>query len=200
MTRTRAALGLASLLSVCAASAALAVNPEEQLPNRQQEARARTISRELRCVVCQSQTIDDSSAPVAQALRKLVRDRIVAGDSDAQIVAAVTARYGDFVLLKPRFGWSTSILWLGPFAVLGLGAAGAVFYVRRQEEVSVDPSPLTDSERAALAQTLDAMNGPTGDDASDAQEPSAPPSAPATEAKLNPFVWRFMTHWPMRRG
>ena len=126
------------------------------MQNPQQEARARAISRELRCVVCQSQTIDDSSAPVAQALRKLVRDRIVAGDSDRQVVAAVTARYGDFVLLKPRFDWSTSILWLGPFAVLGLGAAGAVLYVRRQGEAPDEPAPLTEAESAALSETLKA--------------------------------------------
>ena len=147
---------LAILLSLSTAGAALAVNPEEQLQNPRQEARARAISRELRCVVCQSQTIDDSSAPVAQALRKLVRDRIVAGDSDRQVVAAVTARYGDFVLLKPRFDWSTSILWLGPFAVLGLGAAGAVVYVRRQDGVADEPAPLTEAERTALAETLKA--------------------------------------------
>ena len=156
MKRAGAALVLAALLSFSAAGAALAVNPEEQLQNPQQEARARAISRELRCVVCQSQTIDDSSAPVAQALRKLVRDRIVAGDTDRQVVTAVTARYGDFVLLKPRFDWSTSILWLGPFAVLGLGAAGAVVYVRRQSEVPDEPAPLSEAERAALAETLKA--------------------------------------------
>ncbi len=150
------ALFLAACLTLSTAGAALAVNPEEQLPDPQQEARARAISRELRCVVCQSQTIDDSSAPVAQALRKLVRDRIVAGDSDKQVVAAVTARYGDFVLLKPRFDWSTSILWLGPFAVLGLGAAGAIVYVRRQGEAPDEPVPLTEAERATLSETLQA--------------------------------------------
>ena len=154
MKREAAALFAALLLGLLPASAALAVNPEEQLSNPEQEARARTISRELRCVVCQSQTIDDSSAPVAQALRKLVRDRIVAGDSDAQVVAAVTARYGDFVLLKPRFDLSTSILWLGPFAVLGLGAVGVVAYVRRQGERAVDPTPLTEAERAMLAENI----------------------------------------------
>ncbi len=154
MRRTRAAFVLAALLSLSTADAALAVNPEEQLHNPRQEARARAISRELRCVVCQSQTIDDSSAPVAEALRKLVRDRIVAGDSDAQVVAAVTARYGDFVLLKPRFDGSTAILWLGPFAVLALGAAGAFVYVRHQSKASSEPAPLTEAERAALSETF----------------------------------------------
>ncbi len=91
---------------------------------------------------------------MAQALRKLVRDRIVAGDSDAQVVAAVTARYGDFVLLKPRFDASTAILWLGPFTVLGLGAVGALAYVRHQGEGGYDPAPLTDSERAVLAEDM----------------------------------------------
>lgn len=154
MRRLARAAAVGLVLSLAGATAALAVNPEEQLANPQQEARARSISRELRCVVCQSQTIDDSSAPVAQALRKLVRDRIVAGDTDRQVIAAVTARYGDFVLLKPRFDWSTSILWLGPFAVLGLGAAGAVVYVRRQSEIADEPAPLTDAERMALTETL----------------------------------------------
>ena len=145
---------LAASLGLAAAGPALAVNPEEQLANPQQEARARAISRELRCVVCQSQTIDDSGAPVAQALRKLVRDRIVAGDSDRQVVAAVTARYGAFVLLKPRFEWSTALLWLGPFLVLGLGAAGAAAYVRHQSEVDAEPAPLSEAERLSLAESL----------------------------------------------
>jgi cytochrome c-type biogenesis protein CcmH len=153
MRRLVSAVLLALSLSLSGAGAALAVNPEEQLPNPQQEARARAISRELRCVVCQSQTIDDSSAPVAQALRKLVRDRIVAGDSDRQVVAAVTARYGDFVLLKPRFDASTALLWLGPFLVLGLGAAGAFAYVQHQSGAVEDPAPLSDEERVALAET-----------------------------------------------
>ena len=153
--RRSAPVLLALLLGLSTAGAALAGNPEEQLANPQQEARARAISRELRCVVCQSQTIDDSSAPVAQALRKLVRDRIVAGDSDRQVVSAVTARYGDFLLLKPRFNARTALLWLGPFAVLGLGAAGALAYVRHQGEGGYDPAPLTDSERAVLAEDME---------------------------------------------
>jgi cytochrome c-type biogenesis protein CcmH len=150
MIRVSRTLALAALFALATAGGALAVNPEEQLADPRQEARARAISHELRCVVCQSQTIDDSSAPVAQALRKLVRDRIVAGDTDRQVVAAVTARYGDFVLLKPRFNLSTAILWLGPFAALGLGAGGALFYIRRQSETAAEPAPLSETERAAL--------------------------------------------------
>jgi cytochrome c-type biogenesis protein CcmH len=150
MTAAGRALIIATLFSLATAGTALAINPEEQLADPGQEARARAISHELRCIVCQSQTIDDSSAPVAQALRKLVRDRIVAGDTDRQVVAAVTARYGDFVLLKPRFALSTSILWLGPFMALGLGAGGAFFYIRRQSQTAAEPAPLTETERAAL--------------------------------------------------
>jgi cytochrome c-type biogenesis protein CcmH len=152
MTRVVAALLMAVSLGLSTAGAAWAVNPEEQLANPQQEARARAISRELRCVVCQSQTIDDSSAPVAQALRKLIRDRIVAGDNDRQVVAAVTARYGDFVLLKPRFDASTALLWLGPFLVLGLGAAGVAVYVRHQSSAVEEPAPLSDEERLILSE------------------------------------------------
>lgn len=154
MSRPRRILLAALLLSLASAGVARAVDPEEQLPNAHQEARARAISRELRCVVCQSQTIDDSSAPVAKALRKLVRDRIVAGDSDRQVVAAVTARYGEFVLLKPRFQWSTALLWLGPFAVLGLGGAGAAVYIRRQSLADREPAPLSDAERRSLSDGL----------------------------------------------
>jgi cytochrome c-type biogenesis protein CcmH len=200
MMRAGAALVLASVLSLSTVSAALAVNPEEQLPNPRQEARARAISRELRCVVCQSQTIDDSSAPVAQALRKLVRDRIVAGDSDDQVVSAVTARYGDFVLLKPPFEWSTSILWLGPFAVLGLGAAGAVIYVRRQEALPQAPPPLTEAERDALAETLTALTL-EGSGARDRQSLEiVDPLHPPPPVKRNFFVGRVMSRWPGHRG
>ncbi len=200
MTRAGAALVLASLLSLSTATVALAVNPEEQLANPAQESRARAISRELRCVVCQSQTIDESSAPVAQALRKLVRDRIVAGDSDAQVVAAVTARYGDFVLLKPPFNWSTSILWLGPFAVLALGAAGAAVYVRRQADRPAEPPPLTEAERAALAETLITLTLPPRGTSSLKGQDIAEPRYPTSAAKLNSSIWRLMARWRGLRG
>ena len=146
---------LAVLLSLAALTPARAVDPEEQLANPALEARARNISRELRCVVCQSQTIDDSAAPVAQALRKLVRDRLVAGDDDRQVVSAVTARYGDFVLLKPRFSAETAVLWLGPFLALGLAGLGAVQYVRIHGAAVAEPEPLSEQERERLSETLD---------------------------------------------
>ncbi len=100
---------------------ALAVQPDEILADPELEARARDLSRELRCMVCQNQSIDDSDAPLARDLRLLVRERLKAGDSDGQVLDFLTARYGEFVLLKPRFGWDTALLWLAPGVVLLLG-------------------------------------------------------------------------------
>ncbi|NLH79265.1 MAG: cytochrome c-type biogenesis protein CcmH [Phyllobacteriaceae bacterium] len=96
------------------------------------EARAREISGELRCLVCQNQSIDDSDAPLAKDLRILVRERLKAGDDDGQVKDWLVARYGEFVLLRPRFETQTLILWLAPFVVLGLGAIGAWRTVRRR--------------------------------------------------------------------
>ena len=106
----------------CAAPA-LAVQPDEILADPALEARARALSRELRCMVCQNQSIDDFDAPLARDLRLLVRERLKAGDSDAQVLDFLTARYGEFVLLKPRFGWDTALLWLAPAGVLLAGGA-----------------------------------------------------------------------------
>ncbi|MCR9057119.1 MAG: cytochrome c-type biogenesis protein CcmH [Rhodobacteraceae bacterium] len=98
---------------------ALAVAPEEVLDDPALEARARALSAELRCMVCQNQSIDDSDAPLAKDLRVLVRERLVAGDSDGQVIDYLVSRYGEFVLLKPRFAWHTLVLWAaGPFALL----------------------------------------------------------------------------------
>src|SRR5262250_3236047 len=93
----------AFLFALIASSGAIAVQPDEILPDPALEARARNLSRELRCMVCQNQSIDDSDAPLARDLRILVRDRLKSGDSDGQVIDFLTARYGDFVLLKPRF-------------------------------------------------------------------------------------------------
>src|SRR3954470_2676523 len=95
---------LALLIALLAAAPGLAVQPDEVLPDPALEARARTMSRELRCLVCQNQSIDDSDAPLARDLRLLVRERLKAGDSDAQVLGFLTSRYGEFVLLKPRLG------------------------------------------------------------------------------------------------
>ena len=105
-------------LAAFAASAAYAVQPDEIMADPAKEARARDLSRELRCMVCQNQSIDDSEAPLARDLRLLVRERLRGGDSDQQVMEFLVARYGDFVLLKPPFNWHTALLWLGPPAAL----------------------------------------------------------------------------------
>ena len=107
-----------------ASSAAYAVQPDEIMPDPAKESRARDLSRELRCMVCQNQSIDDSEAPLARDLRLLVRERIAAGDSDAQVLDFLVARYGEFVLLKPRLEAHTLLLWLlPPLALVGGGLA-----------------------------------------------------------------------------
>ena len=137
-------------------SPCLAVQPDEILPDPALEARARTLSHELRCMVCQNQSIDDSDAPLAHDLRLLVRERLKAGDSDGQVIDFLVARYGEFVLLKPRFEWHTAPLWLAPIALLLVG--GATLWValrRRRAAVAAGPevvAPLSDQERARLTE------------------------------------------------
>ena len=109
---------------------ALAVEPGEQLADPPLEARARALSAELRCLVCQNQSIDDSNAPLAKDLRVLVREQIAAGKSDAEVMGFVVARYGEFVLLRPRFSWATALLWLAPLLLLGATAAPIVTRMR----------------------------------------------------------------------
>ena len=128
-----------------------AVQPDEILPDARLETRARGLSHELRCMVCQNQSIDDSDAPLARDLRILVRERLKAGDSDAQVLDFLTARYGQFVLLKPRFGWDTALLWGAPAAVLLVGGLAIVLAWRRRQGLSVPTtSPLTDDETRRL--------------------------------------------------
>src|SRR6202011_2825202 len=100
---------------------AAAVQPDEILSDSQLEVRARTLTKELRCMVCQNQSIDDSDAPLARDLRLLVRERLQAGDSDTKVLEFLTVRYGDFVLLKPRLAWHTAVLWLAPPGLLVIG-------------------------------------------------------------------------------
>jgi cytochrome c-type biogenesis protein CcmH len=137
----------------CAASPALAVNPNEELANPRLEARARKIGSELRCVVCQNQTIDDSDAPLASDLRVLIRQRLTAGDSDAQAIAFVVDRYGRFVLMKPPMERDTLILWWGPAVVVGIGALATVLYARNRGRAPEAP-PLDPEERARLARIV----------------------------------------------
>lgn len=131
MKRLLTSLVGAALVFSSLASIALAVEPDERLDDVALEERARVISQELRCVVCQNQSIDDSSAPLARDLRLIIRERLVAGDNDEEVVAFVVSRYGDFVLLKPPFHGETYLLWFGPALIL-LGGGGMVFYYYRR--------------------------------------------------------------------
>jgi len=135
------------------AGAAGAVLPDEQLADPALEARARAISQGLRCVVCQNQSIDDSDAPLARDLRVVVRERLKAGASDAEVVDYVVDRYGSFVLLKPPFEPATWALWLAPFAVVALGAAGVAAYIAARRPPAA-PAALSAEEQAQLDEIL----------------------------------------------
>ena len=136
---------------------ALAVQPDEILPDPALEARARNLSRELRCMVCQNQSIDDSDAPLARDLRILVRERLVAGDSNEAVLGYLTARYGDFVLLRPRFAWHTALLWLLPAVLLMAGLAVVVAGARRLSRRRVEDGGLSAAERKRVEQLMDGL-------------------------------------------
>ena len=158
MMRKLIAISAVLLLAAFAAPAAYAVQPDEIMSDPAKEARARDLSRELRCMVCQNQSIDDSDAPLARDLRLLVRERIGSGDSDGQVIDFLVARYGEFVLLKPRFTPHTLLLWLlPPLALIGGGLA-LWFYSRRRANAgsTADPSllHLTEDEEARLERLL----------------------------------------------
>jgi cytochrome c-type biogenesis protein CcmH len=140
------------------APAAYAVQPDEIMADPASELRARNLSRELRCMVCQNQSIDDSEAPLARDLRLLVRERIAAGDSDAQVLDFLVARYGEFVLLKPRLEPHTWLLWLLPPLVLGGGGLALWFQGRRRSRSAAvaDNSAvkLTAEEQARLERLI----------------------------------------------
>jgi cytochrome c-type biogenesis protein CcmH len=128
-----------------------ATNPDEILEDPALEQRARALSKQLRCLVCQNQSIDDSDADLARDLRRIVREQLVAGRSDAQIIEYLTARYGDFVLLKPPVKPATWGLWFGPALVLAIAAAGLVVYVRRRSTAAEARTPgLSREERRRL--------------------------------------------------
>jgi cytochrome c-type biogenesis protein CcmH len=122
------------------------------------EARARALSKELRCMVCQNQSIDDSEAPLARDLRMLVRERLQAGESDRHVIDFLVARYGEFVLLRPRFSWHTALLWLGPAAMLVIGACGIIVLARRYRanfhRAITEQDKLTAAEAARLSDIL----------------------------------------------
>ena len=145
---------LAFVCWVCLASSVHAVQPDEIMSDPVKESRARDLSRELRCMVCQNQSIDDSEAPLARDLRLLVRERIAAGDSDAQVIDFLVARYGEFVLLKPRLERHTLLLWLlPPLALAGGGLALWMHSRRRAKSAAAEDlssSKLTAEEEARL--------------------------------------------------
>jgi len=111
-------------------SSVFAVLPDEILENPELESRARALSSNLRCLVCQNETIDESSSPLARDLRLLIRERLVAGDKDDEIIHFLTARYGEFVLLNPSFTLKTALLWLSPFIILGISLTATLWRVR----------------------------------------------------------------------
>ncbi len=163
MTRPRPRLRLVGLLVTLLASTAMvspsrAVLPDEMLKDEKLEGRARVLSQELRCVVCQNQSIDDSNAPLAHDLRVLLRDRLQAGDSDRQAVDFLVARYGNFVLLKPPLQWNTILLWLGPFLALLAAVIGFGRYVRHaaaNARDAVQAPPLNADELKTIDAILD---------------------------------------------
>jgi len=170
-----------------AATPALAVQPDEILTDPALEARARAISAGLRCLVCQNQSIDDSDAPLARDLRILVRDRLKAGDSDKQIIDFVVARYGEFVLLKPRFEPHTMLLWLAA-PIVGLAAiAIVVLAARRRKSEANQAVPLSKSEQQKLKKLLDRarLTAAVAASATPCRARAWPPSLPNTLPKFN---------------
>lgn len=143
MRKIKIAAALAALLAV---TAAYAVEPDEMLADPKLEARAEAIGAELRCVVCQSESIEESGAPIAGDMRRLVRERIKAGDSDAEVKAYLVARYGNYVLMRPPLAPETLALWAAPILALGLGAAAALIVLRRPAATGGDAAddPVTE--------------------------------------------------------
>ncbi len=153
------AFGFAVAMSVALLAAPVhAVQPDEVLPDPKLEERARNLSRELRCMVCQNQSIDDSDAPLARDLRLLVRERLTAGDSDKQVMDFLTTRYGDFVLLNPPMNAKTFLLWALPSGLLVLGGIVMVLAIRRRSVAADSTGPaaaLTAEEERKIASLLD---------------------------------------------
>ena len=143
----------AIILCFTLALPAFAVNPDEVLDDPKLEARARALSLELRCLVCQNQSIDDSDAPLAKDLRVLLRERLKAGDSDKQVISYLVDRYGEFILLKPYFGPHTWLLWRSPFVLLGVGIV-IVLIGRRRSAQAAAQEGLSDEENERLKTLL----------------------------------------------
>jgi len=157
------ALTVIIMLAAAIAPPVLAVQPDEILSDAALEKRARNLSADLRCLVCQNQSIDDSDAPLAKDLRVLVRERLVAGDSDAKVMDYIVQRYGDFVLLRPPVNSHTLLLWLAP--LIGLAAAAAVIFRSLRRPIpatAATPAPLTVREEQEIERLLQAarQSGP----------------------------------------
>lgn len=141
-----------ALALVLVAGPLVAIGPDEILADPALEARARALSRELRCLVCQNESIDDSNAELARDLRLLVRRRLTAGDSDAAVITYIHDRYGDFVLMRPPVTDRTALLWFGPFGLLAGIGLWLVLRARRKTKAPAAPTPLTETEREQLRQ------------------------------------------------
>ena len=142
------------LLIALLASPALAVEPSEMLADPVKEARARELSKGLRCLVCRNQSIDDSNSGLARDLRVLLRERLAAGDTDEEAVQFLVNRFGDYVLLKPPLTLSTTLLWFGPALLILLGAGGYFLWWRKQPKTAAPVPDLTDSDRTLLNEIL----------------------------------------------
>jgi len=140
---------------VTISSSSLAVQPEEMLKDPKLEARARELSRELRCMVCQNQSIDESEAPLARDLRLLVRERLTKGDTNQQVLDFLVSRYGEFVLLKPPLESRTLILWALPPTALLAGAIGLFFAMRRRRTDGLEAATLSNEEQRRLSTLVD---------------------------------------------
>lgn len=147
------------LLTMIASLPATAVEPSEVLDDPVLEARARDISKGLRCVVCQNQSIDDSDASLARDLRVLVRERLVNGDSDQEVIDYIVSRYGDFVLLNPPFKATTLVLWLGPLLMIGLALFSLIGFFRRQRATAGPAPALSDGDRRRVDELLAENDG-----------------------------------------
>jgi cytochrome c-type biogenesis protein CcmH len=160
MTRLLGLVWLLVCLAGAGAGVQAATSPDEIRADPVLEQRARALGKELRCLVCQNQSIDDSDAELARDLRRIVRERLVAGDSDAEIIGFLTARYGDFVLLKPPVKPATWGLWFGPALVLLGAGAGIALYLVRRRRSGAPPPPLSAEERARLDALLGGSETP----------------------------------------
>ena len=145
---------LAAVFIFSTLPAVYAVQPDEILSDPELEARARVLSAQLRCLVCQNQSIDDSDAPLARDLRLLIRERLVQGETNSQVIDYLVSRYGEFVLLKPRLNAQTLLLWGGPFAILVIGSLVLFLRRRKGSDVAIPEQALSAEEQARLDEIL----------------------------------------------